>query len=71
MVGYHRGTTAEGGADMWVLKPAGIIILVLLGYLVFKPGKMREVSRNAGRSVRAFKEEAGGQADRRPEERDD
>lgn len=55
---------------MWVLKPAAIIILVLLGYLLFKPGKIREVSRDLGRSVRAFKEEAGGEDDRGADDSD-
>lgn len=41
---------------MWVLKPAGLIILLMLGYVFFKPGKFREIVKGIGRSVGAFKE---------------
>jgi len=41
---------------MWVLKPAGLIILLMLGYAFFKRGKITEISRGIGRSVGAFKE---------------
>lgn len=41
---------------MWVLKPAGLIILVMLGYIFFKRGKTTEIARGIGRSVGAFKE---------------
>lgn len=41
---------------MWVLKPAGLIILLMIGYMFFKPGKITEIARNFGRSRAAFKE---------------
>lgn len=41
---------------MGVLKPAALIILLMLGYAFFKPGKIREVVKSLGRSVGAFRE---------------
>lgn len=41
---------------MWAVKPAGLIILVMLGYMFFKRGKITEIAKGIGRSVGAFKE---------------
>lgn len=41
---------------MWVLKPAGLIILLMVGYVFFKPGKLTEIVKGVGRSVGAFRE---------------
>lgn len=47
---------------MWLVKPAVVIILGLVAYALFKPGKTREIADNARRSVRAFKEELNDSA---------
>lgn len=52
---------------MWVLKPAGLIILLMLGYMFFKRGKITEISRGIGRSVGAFKEGLNEDEDQTPE----
>ena len=54
-----------------LLQPMHLLVILLIALVVFGPRKLPELGKGLGQAIRGFKDSLGGNAEAKPEAKDD